>query len=464
MITKVRSQPPKATVTVMMLFMIGVGVICHAATPKTTLNVVVRNTYEDLPEPVLRRFSELNPNVQFELIRGSSTDIDTKLTTALAAGLPLDIVISMSLRGWVSYAAQGLFRDLGPYIKADRQELERKGVPAFVLEGPKVNGINAYVPYSIWSSLVTIYNATYFDEAGLVRPAARWDNSQWTWSEMIQSAKKLVRTTPEGAINRPGFRFDLNDIVMQGVSMAWGGDLFPPETYQTGLIKKVTFDTPSNRRALGHLVDLSVTHRVTNHALPQNGTRAINTGFAAMALIPGGMIDPASYSKDFTWGMAPYPKPDDVASRVAMPSWIRAAAICDRSANPDMAWKFIKFMLTDAYEMGEFESEGRIHSWNLSRGVNPNTWRNYAATISRSLELAHSQQEMVSFLVQGVGQYTRIAASNSLVGGGETIHGNKTPLGMYMQQASEGKISLEEALSRAEKDAYNVLEEIYRNM
>jgi ABC-type glycerol-3-phosphate transport system substrate-binding protein len=459
-----RNGPSRITVTVLMLLIIGAGVPCQAATPKTTLNIVVRNTYEDLPEPVLQRFSELNPNVQFELIRGTSSTIDEKLTTALAAGLPLDIVISMSIRGWVSYAAQGVFRDLGPYIKADRQELERKGVPAFILDGLKVNGVSAYIPYSIWSSLITIYNATYFDEAGLVRPAARWDDSHWTWSEMIQAARKLVRTTPEGAINRPGFRFDLNDIVMQGVSMAWGGDLFPPETYQTGMIKKVTFDTPTNRRALGHLVDLSVTHRVTNHALPQSGSRSINTGFAAMALIPGGMIDPATYSKDFVWGMAPYPKPDEVANRVAMPSWIRAAAICDRSAHPDMAWKFIKFMLTDAYELGEFESEGRIHSWNLSRGVNPNTWRNYAAAISRSLELAHSQPEMVSFLVQGVGQYTRIAASNALVGGGETIHGTKTPLGMYMLEASQGKIPLEEALGRAEQDAGNVLANIYRNM
>jgi len=437
--------------------------LAHGATP-ITLTIVVRNTYEDMPEPVLQRFMELHPNVRFELIRGTSTTIDEKLTTALAAGLPLDIAISMSMRGWVSYAAQGLFRDLGPYIKADRQELERKGVPAFILDGLKVNGKTTYIPYSIWSSLITIYNATYFDEAGVVRPRPVYDDNNWTWSEMIQAAKKLVRTTPEGVVTRPGIRFALDDLVLHGVSLAWGGDLFPPETYVTGMVKGVTFDTPINRRALSSLVELSMEHRVTNYTLPRSGGNSVPAGQAAMMIDAGGKIDPATYQHNFVWGMAPYPKPDEVASRVPMPSWIRAAAIMDRSANPDMAWKFIKFLLTDAYELGEFESEGRIHTWNLYRGVNPAIWRNYITVISRSLELAHSPAELTSFVIQGVGQYTRIAASNSLVGGGETIHGTRTPLGMYMQQACEGKMPLEEALSRAEKDALIVLEDIYRNL
>jgi len=291
-----------------------------------------------------------------------------------------------------------------------------------------------------------------------------YDDNHWTWSDMIQAAKKLVRTTPEDVVNRPGVRFALDDLILHGVSLAWGGDLFPPETYETGMVKGVTFDTPINRQALASLVELSMEHRVTNYTLPKTGGNSVPAGQAAMMIDAGGKIDPATYQHNFVWGMAPYPKPDKAAGRVPMPAWIRAAAIMDRSANPDMAWEFIKFMLTDAYELGEFESEGRIHTWNLSRGVNPAIWRNYATIISRSLELAHSQAEMVSFLIQGVGQYTRIAASNSLVGGGETIHGTKTPLGMYMQQACEGKIPLEEALSRAEKDALIRLEDIYRNL
>ncbi|NLN18161.1 MAG: hypothetical protein GX162_02630, partial [Firmicutes bacterium] len=42
--------------------------LAHGATP-ITLTIVVRNTYEDMPEPVLQRFMELHPNVRFELIR-----------------------------------------------------------------------------------------------------------------------------------------------------------------------------------------------------------------------------------------------------------------------------------------------------------------------------------------------------------------------------------------------------------
>jgi ABC-type glycerol-3-phosphate transport system substrate-binding protein len=432
----------------------------HAA-PKTTLNIVARNIYGDLPEPILKRFSELNPDVNFDVIWGTSSDIDTKLTTVLAAGLPLDVVFSLSLRGWVSYAAQGLFLDLGSYIKADRRELERKGIPAFALDSIKVDGVTSYIPYSIWASWGTLYNATYFDQAGVIRPAARWDDKQWTWSEMVKAAKKLVIANPDGIISRPGLQLALNDLSLQGLSLAWGGDLYPEETYMTGMVNKVTFDTPTNRRALSHLVDLATIHRVSN---PQIYGRSIGNGSAAMAFIEGGRLDPATYSKDYTWGMAPYPRPDEIDGRVAMPAWIRAAAILNRSSQPDVAWKFLKFLLVEAYDMGEFMHDGQNHSWNLHRGVNPNTWRQYVSTIMKGLDLAHSQSEIVSFLTQGVGSYTRIASSNALVGGGETIHGTGTPLGMYMLQASQGRMSLEEALVRAEQDAKHVLENIHRNM
>lgn len=453
----------KRSTMMLLIAFIAIVVTCQEVytAPNTTLNILARNIHGDLPEPVLQRFSELHPNVSFEIIWGTSSDIDTKLTTVLAAGLPLDVVISMSLRGWVSYAAQGLFLDLAPYISADRQELQGKGIPSFALDSIKVHGATPYVPYSIWSSWGTLYNATFFDEAGVVRPAARWDDRQWTWSEMVKAAKKLTVTNSEGVISRPGLQLALNDLALQGLSLAWGGDVFSAEAYATGMVKEVTFDTPTNRRAFGHLLDLAVTHRVTN---PQIYGRAIGNGSAAMALIEGGRLDPATYSRDYIWGMAPYPKPDEISERVAMPTWIRAAAISSRSTQPDLAWEFIKHLFTEAYDMGEFMLDGQPYSWNRHRGVNPNTWRQYVATISREFELANSHADIVSFLIQGVGSYTRIAASNALVGGGETIHGTGTPLGMYLLQASQGRISMEEALMRAEQDAKHVLENIYRNM
>jgi ABC-type glycerol-3-phosphate transport system substrate-binding protein len=429
----------------------------------TKLVVLVRNQPDDLPDAVIEQFEKLNPDIKIERVTAPWDQIDDKLLTMLAADVPLDILISMSFTGWASYAVQGLFMELDKFVQNDRKELMAKGVPAFVLDGLKFNGKTKVIPYSLWASLITNYNATYFNEAGIPLPAPDWNDKNWTWDAMIQAGKKLTRFDADGRLIRAGIEIGADDIRAQGFSLMWGGDLFPPDTYENGIVRRTTFDTPENRRAFTAVTALTTEHKITHQVQPRIGTFNLQSGTIAMSLGPGGSISGQAYAGPYTWGMAPYPLPPVASQRVAMPAWVRSVAVSSGSQHPEAAWKFIKFMLTDAYEMGEFQFGSQTMSWNLNRGVSVASWQRYAQAAASSFSLAHSAAQYTRFLAEAIGLYTRFAAT-TLSGGGETIHVPNGPLYLALLEAYQGKISVEAALQKAERESAIILESIAKRL
>lgn len=241
----------------------------NAAGAATNLVVFVRDQPTDFPDPVIEEFERRNPDLKIELVRASASQMDDKFLVMTATQVPVDVVISMSLVGWASYGAKGLFRDLTPYIERDGEKLRAKGVPDFVLGALRTVGGITSIPYSIYASYIMVYNATYFDEAGLAGPAADWDDRSWTWAAMVEAAKKLVRYNSEGQMTRAGLLIGADDISTQSLSLMWGGDLFAPSTYEDGIVRELTFLTPENIRAFSEAAALSTEHRVTQYVQPQ---------------------------------------------------------------------------------------------------------------------------------------------------------------------------------------------------
>lgn len=437
----------------------------NAAGAATNLVVFVRDQPTDFPDPVIEEFERRNPDLKIELVRASASQMDDKFLVMTATQVPVDVVISMSLVGWASYGAKGLFRDLTPYIERDGEKLRAKGVPDFVLGALRTVGGITSIPYSIYASYIMVYNATYFDEAGLAGPAADWDDRSWTWAAMVEAAKKLVRYNSEGQMTRAGLLIGADDISTQSLSLMWGGDLFAPSTYEDGIVRELTFLTPENIRAFSEAAALSTEHRVTQHVQPQLPGIQISLprGTAAMEFQAGGSIG-HNWAGDYRWGMAPAPLTPVLERRVPLPVWVRAAAIHSGSQHPDAAWRLIKFLLTDAYELGEFQVAGEPAAWNVSRGITPTAWQRFVEIMGRSLNFANPPDQLVGFLVRGVGEYARIAASNLLVGGGDTIHYPNGPLYRWTLAAYRGEVPVEQALAEAEREANALLERILQEL
>jgi len=84
---------------------------------------------------------------------------------------------------------------------------------------------------------------------------------------MVTAAKKLARYEADGRLSRAGVYTYFSDIHSQNYTLMWGGNLFPPETYNGNIIRDVTFYTPENRMALSNVVSLATEHRVSSWSL-----------------------------------------------------------------------------------------------------------------------------------------------------------------------------------------------------
>ncbi|HHW09665.1 MAG TPA: extracellular solute-binding protein [Firmicutes bacterium] len=435
-----------------------------AAAAKTKIVVLVRNNLGDMPEAVVQAFEQANEDITVELIETTIAEIDQKFLLMAASGQPLDVIISLSLAGWCNYAARGMFLDLESFVERDKDTLIAKGVPSQIPALLKMGDKVTSVAYMLWASFVTNYNATYFEEAGLPQISPNWRETNWTWDAMVAAAKKLSRYNADGRLARAGVATYYSDIHTQNYTLMWGGDLFPPETYNDNIVRDVTFYTPENRVALSNLVALATEHKVSNQTALRVGSLNLANGLAAMEIMPGGNLTTQA-PKMYTYGVAPYPLTPVLSQRIPLTAWVRAAAIYSESKNVEAAWRFIKFLMTDAYEIGEFDLGGRKTGWNEYRGITYKSWQNYAQYLARELNLTHSPAVIGNFLAEGIASYTRVtAASNALMGGGQTIHSPNGPLFVYLRDAHAGKIPVEQALLQAEAEARIILSDIHKDL
>ena len=137
-----------------------------------------------------------------------------------------------------------------------------------------------------------------------------------------------------------------------GYPWAFDGDLFSPDSYENGIVGKVTIATEANTRAFEEVAALRTVHRVRpgpgSIPGPTGGPAALFNGTLAMwmdALGPRALMPHLSPSiLNYEWGFAPFPY-DRGADRSRVVSWGGSmAAITADSKHPDEAWEFLKFL------------------------------------------------------------------------------------------------------------------------
>ncbi len=286
-------------------------------------------------QQIVNDFQAANPNINVNV---EVTDWDsywTKLQTLLAAGTPPD-VFAMDAPLYLDYQSRGQLLNLQPYIDKNPGMLD--GFYPVTLEAYKLPDGYYGMPRD-FQTIVLFYNKDMFDAAGQAYPTA-----EWTYDDLRAAAKALtIDNNADGTIEQYGFATDLWDMELSWSEAiwSWGGEVINADHTQTLL------GEPAARQAWQFFYDMMW----TDHSIPDPNTSGeygqdlFQAGVAAMTSI-GHWAVPGYATVEFKWDVAPLPTAPG-GGRVTSVNSAGFVAAKD-SKNPDAAWEFIKYCLSEA--------------------------------------------------------------------------------------------------------------------
>jgi multiple sugar transport system substrate-binding protein len=303
----------------------------------TTIRVAVYQ--EPARVEVQRRFIEAfeaaHPDISVELESADFATYYTRLNTNLAAGRAPDVFM-MSGAYFYAGAMRNAFKDLGPYLEQSGIDL---GDYFTEDENSLYQGRILAVPEEL-DILALAYNKDLYDEAGVDYPT-----EAWTWDDLLDAATKLTRTTSDG--QQTYGIYSVNNIQeMWGNLVKQNGGSFLTEDKTQAAI-----NTPEAQEAIQFAVDLIHEYGVSPSAqgvssLPgyiESGGSPFMTGLVAMKFQGNYELGILLESDAFAWDVVTMPE-RKIKGGLA---WSQAWVMYEQTQQPDAAWQFIEFMLSE---------------------------------------------------------------------------------------------------------------------
>jgi multiple sugar transport system substrate-binding protein len=300
---------------------------------------------EDYFNKTIDLFEKENPTIKINRIFAPGGDeYITKLDLMIASGDPPAIYAPFSTRGYRYYAAKGLSQELDSFVEADKMDLSDFHPDG--LKGCHWGGKLYALPLDLWPHLIC-YNKSLFKEAGLPDLSTDWKDTSWTTDQYLDIAKKLTKADG-GQTTQFG-----SDIYFNYWAAGWafGGDWFPKDTYDTGIVAEFTGDTDDKLlNAVQWNSDMMNKDKV---APTPAQSQSVQAGLPQLFMSNkiGMKIDNignlSTYAKitDFDWGVAAAPFPPDGSPR-HLHVWIDFWSMIKGVKNLDGSWKFLKFMVS----------------------------------------------------------------------------------------------------------------------
>ncbi len=285
-------------------------------------------------QQIVNDFQAANPNITVNV---EVTDWDsywTKLQTLLAAGTPPD-VFAMDAPLYLDYQSRDQLLNLQPYIDKNPGMLD--GFYPVTLDAYKLPDGYYGMPRD-FQTIVLFYNKDMFDAAGLPYPTA-----DWTYDDLRTAAKALtIDNNGDGTIEQYGFATDLWDMELSWSEAiwSWGGEVISADHTKTLL------GEPVAREAWQFFYDMMWTDRSIPdpNTSGEYGQDLFQAGVAAMTSI-GHWAVPGYATTDFKWDVAPLPT-SPTGGRVTSTN-SAGFVVAKASKNPDAAWEFIKYSLSE---------------------------------------------------------------------------------------------------------------------
>lgn len=301
---------------------------------------------EDYFNRVIDIFESQHPDVTItRLFVPGGQEYITKLDLMIAAGDPPAIYAPFSNRGYRYYASKGLSQELDDFVARDNMDLTDFHPDG--LKGCHWQGKLMALPLDLWPHLI-YYNKTMFEDAGVEAPPTDWTDKTWTTEKYLEVAKALTKAEGDDVT-----QFGTNPYFSYwGSGWAYGGDWWPLDTYEKGIIEEFTGDTDERvAGAMQWAADLMLKDKVApTPAQAQQLQVGVSTPFfmsnkVAMEINNIGRLSQYAAIDQFDWGVAAAPFPPDGSDR-HLHVWIDFWSMIKGVKNLEGSWEFLKFMVS----------------------------------------------------------------------------------------------------------------------
>ena len=279
-------------------------------------------------QEIVNDFQARYPGIHVRLMQIPVHVHKKKIDTMIAGGTAPDI-LWLSEDGWMAYAKKDQLVPLDEYVQDE--DFDILDFYPQVLNRYRYNGRLYGIPKGINVDVI-FYNKTLFDKAGLPYP-----HENWTWKEFLDVAKKLTRDTDgDGRIDQFGYGGTFH--TWQAFIWQNEGEIIDEKT------KRCVITSPQTMEAIQFYVDLFKKH----HVMPspfEGGRETEYWKIFKMGRL--GMFAGAHWGiyqfrrvRGLRWDIAPLPQNKKKATIL----YSGCFAISSQSKNPDIAWKFIKYI------------------------------------------------------------------------------------------------------------------------
>ena len=284
-------------------------------------------------QAVVDDFQKANPNITVKVEVSDWDSYWTKLNTLIAGGTPPD-VFAMDAPLYLDWQSRGALLNLQPYIDKTPGFLD--GFYPQTLSAYKVGNEYYGLPRD-FQTVVLFYNKDMFDAAGVKYPTA-----DWTYDDLLAAAKTLTKdTNGDGKIEQYGLWTDTWDMELFWSEAIWayGGDIINADHTKTLIADGGARDA---WKYIDSLYKEGVMPTPTTSG--EYGGDLFQSGNAAMTSI-GHWAVPGYVGANINFGVAPMPKgPKGAATSVNSAGFV----LSKDSKNPDAAFEFVKFALSEA--------------------------------------------------------------------------------------------------------------------
>ncbi|RUT29876.1 sugar ABC transporter substrate-binding protein [Paenibacillus zeisoli] len=387
-------------------------------------------------QELVKKFQDSHPNIKVKTESAPYGQFFQKLDTQIAAGNAPDVWLSDGVLV-PKYAERGALKDLTDLIGKDLKHDDYYGLDF----NKDVNGKYWGVPQGIQIG-VLYYNKDLFDAAKVAYPT-----TDWTWDDLKAAAEKLTLDT--NGKYATDAAFDGKKVKQYGLTFfsitegwmpvlkSFGGGVLDPT------LQKSIINSPENKKALDWIVD-----GMNRHLLPtpadlksfQSNMAPFPSKAAAMRIgIYARTMDANNAGLNYDVTLLPKGPDGKRFSPVIANSWV----INKKAENQigDAAWEWVKFWATTDEAQKEWASLGE------------------AVPVKKSV--ANSDQ----FLNGKPANKKAFLDSFDFAGTLDVNAVWSEWVGKFndsINRAFQGEIPVDQALSTADKDVQQVLDEFYK--
>ena len=314
------------------------------AEEKVTLEIWVRSHFVDIMTKAADKYMAANPNVELNVVQPS--DMSDQFALALFSGETPDIV-SMDCVLIPFYASIGALADITDRFNTLSYKDAFSGG---LMNLAQYKGAQYAVPFGPDVS-VLLYNKAHFIEAGLDP-----EKGPESWDDLITYAQKLTTADHYGYIYGAG---DSGTMMFTFVPYIWsnGGDVISADGAKSML------DQPEAIEALQFMCDLENVYNVCPAGITSYGWSeaqdAFLTGKASMIVLGSAAVwSMITGAYDIDCGICLIPSKDGVTHSSF--SGGDSLAMVQNCSNPDAAWDFIQYCLSEDVQVEEMAQYGQL--------------------------------------------------------------------------------------------------------